>query len=133
VAPFAGLTSDGAAGEDGDAGVTVSVAVRVAPAVPVIVTGVDDETADVVTVNVRPVLPAATATLAGTVAAAVLLLDSDTTVPPDGAALVSVTVPCELPPPATLAGLNERAESVGALGVPGFTVSTAPHVVFSTA
>jgi hypothetical protein len=99
----------------------------------VIVTGVDDDTADVVTVNVRLVLPAATATLAGTVAAAGLLLDSDTTVPPDGAALVSVTVPCELLPPVTLAGLNDSAESVGALAVPGFTVSTAPHVVFSTA
>jgi hypothetical protein len=111
----------------------VSVAVRVAPADPVIVTGVDADTADVVTVKVRLVLPAATVTLAGTVATDVLLLDSETTVPPDGAALVSVTVPCELPPPVTLAGLNESAESVGALGVPAFTVSTAPQVVFSTA
>ena len=105
---------------------------RVAPADPVIVTGVDDDTADVVTVNVRLVLPAETVTLAGTVATGVLLLDSDTTVPPDGAALVSVTVPCDVLPPTTVAGLNEIAESVGAL-VPAVTVRTAPHVVFSSA
>ena len=133
MAPFAGLTSDGAAGTDVAGGVTVSVAVRVAPADPVIVTGVEADTADVVTVNVRLVLPAATVTLAGTVATDVLLLDSETTVPPDGAALVRVAVPCEVPPPARLAGLSESAESVGALGVPAFTVRTAPHVVLSTA
>ena len=37
--------------------------------------------------------PAATVTLAGTVAAEVLSLDSDTTAPPAGAALDNVTVP----------------------------------------
>jgi hypothetical protein len=94
VAPFAGLTSAGAAGVEGDdGGVTLSVAVRVAPEVPEIVTSVEVVTADVVTVKVPLVLPAPTVTLAGTAATAVLLLESDTTVPPDGAALVSVTVP----------------------------------------
>jgi hypothetical protein len=132
VAPFAGLTSEGAAGGEVDGGVTFSDAVRDAPADPVIVTGVDAVTADVVTVKVRLVLPAATVTLAGTVATDVLLLDSDTTVPPDGAAPVKVTVPCELLPPTTVVGLNETAESVGTL-VPAVTVSTAPHVVLSSA
>lgn len=130
--PFAGLTSEGAAGGDVDGGVTLNDAVRVAPADPVIVTGVDDDTDDVVTVNVRLVLPAETVTLAGTVATDVLPLDSDTTVPPDGAALASVTVPCDVLPPTTMAGLKEIAESVGAL-VPAVTVRTAPHVVFSSA
>ena len=74
-------------------GVTVSVAVCVAPPdVPVIVTGVDALTAAVVTVNGALVAPAATVTLAGTVAAA-FLLDSVTTAPPAGAALVNVAVP----------------------------------------
>ena len=46
----------------------------------------------VVTVNVALVLPAATVTDAGTLAA-VLLLVSDTVAPPVGAALPSVIVP----------------------------------------
>jgi hypothetical protein len=106
--------------------------VRDAPDEPEIVTGVDVVTADVVTVNVLLVLPAATITLEGTVATAVLLLESETTAPPDGAAPVSVTVPCDVFPPTTLVGLNERAESVGPL-VPGVTVRTAPQVVLRTA
>lgn len=132
VAPFAGLTRDGAAGVGTAGGVIVNVAVRVAPDEPEIVTGVDVVTAVVVTVNVLLVLPAATVTLEGNAATAVLLLESDTTVPADGAALVSVTVPCEVFPPTTLVGLNEMAESVGAL-VPGVTVRTAPHVVLRSA
>ncbi len=39
--------------------------------------------------------PAATVTLAGTRAANVLLLESDTMAPPDGAAPLNVTVPVE--------------------------------------
>jgi hypothetical protein len=132
VAPLAGLTRDGAAGVGTDGGVTLSDAVRVAPELPETVTDVDAVTADVVTVNVLLVLPAATVTLDGTVATAVLLLESDTTVPADGAALVNVTVPCDVFPPTTLDGLTEMAESVGAL-VPGVTVSTAPQVVFRSA
>jgi hypothetical protein len=46
----------------------------------------------VVTVNVALVLPAATVTVEGTVAADVLLLDKDIIAPPVGAALPSVIV-----------------------------------------
>ena len=62
-------------------------------------------TAVVVTVNVALELPAATVTLRGTVAAA-LLLDSDTTMPPVGAAPFSVTVPCDVLPPVTVVGFS---------------------------
>jgi hypothetical protein len=50
-------------------------------------------------VNVALVEPAWIVTLVGTVATAVLLLDRVTTVPPDGAGLLNVTVPRELLPP----------------------------------
>ena len=115
-------------------GITVSVAVRAAPDEPEIVTGVEAVTADVVTVKLLLVLPALIVTLDGTVAADVLLLESDTTVPPDGAALVRVAVPCDVFPPTTLDGLNEIDERVGAgVPVPAVTVRTAPQVVFSSA
>ena len=55
-------------------------------------TGVDDETDEVFTVNVAVEFPAETVTLAATVAAA-LLLDNETTAPPEGALELSVTVP----------------------------------------
>ena len=58
------------------------------------------------TVNVAEVAFAGTVTLAGTYAAAVLLLDSVTTAPPAGAALVSLTVPVEEVPQTTEAGLR---------------------------
>src|SRR5206468_3670755 len=62
------------------AGVTVSCADRVAPPlVAEIVTVVDIVTALVVTPNIAVVLPGATLTAPGTVATAVLLLDSVTT------------------------------------------------------
>lgn len=60
--------------------------VAVITAVVVVVTDV------VVTVNEALVFPAATVTLPGTLAEP-LLLESETTEPPDGAALDSVTVP----------------------------------------
>ena len=60
----------------------------------------------VVTVNVAVVAFAATATLAGTCAAAVLLLERVTTAPPDGAGPFNVTVPTEEVPPITEAGLT---------------------------
>jgi len=92
-------------------------------------TVVDAATALVLTVNVALVAPAATATLDGTLAAAVLLLDSATTAPPDGAAPLSVTVPVEdCTPPTTLVGFTESEESVGAGGGAGVTVSGADLV-----
>jgi hypothetical protein len=67
-------------------GFTVNVAVRVTPpALAVIVTGVDVVTTLVGIAKVALVAPQATDTLAGTVAAAVLLLDNETAKPPDGA------------------------------------------------
>ena len=75
----------------------------------------------VVTVKVALVAPAATVTLAGTVATAVLLLDSVTTAPPLGAAPLRVTVPCEELPPVTLVGFSVSEDRVTA----GETVSVA--------
>jgi len=132
LAPFAGTTSAGAAGVDAAPVFTVSVALRLAPRVPVITADVDEDTACVLTVKVPLVLPAGTVTLPGTVAAA-LLLESVTTRPPDGAAAVSVTVPCDVPPPATVDGLSDTVDRVGVLAAPGVTVSTAPHVVLRSA
>ncbi len=86
-------------------------------------------TALVLTVNVALVAPAATVTLDGTLAAAVLLLDSATAAPPDGAAPLSVTVPVEdCVPPTTLVGFTVNEESVGAGGGAGVTVSDADLV-----
>src|SRR5206468_11104086 len=65
--------------------------------------------------------PAAPVTLVGTVATAVLLLARVTTAPPVGAAALKVTVPVEVLPPATVAGLRFSEERV----VAGVTVSTA--------
>src|SRR5258708_24532466 len=79
-------------------------------------TVVDAATALVLTVNVALVAPAATVTLDGTLAAAVLLLDSATAAPPDGAAPLSVTVPVEdCVPPTPLVGctVNERSAGAG--------------------
>ena len=55
--------------------------------------------------------PAGTVTLGGTVATVVSWLESATTRPPAGAAPLSVTVPVELSPPITVAGLSESASS----------------------
>jgi hypothetical protein len=59
-----------------------------------------------VTVKVALLTPDAMLTLAGTVAAAVLLLESVTTTPDDGAAALSVTVPWDVLPPTTLVGFS---------------------------
>jgi hypothetical protein len=103
VAPLAGLSSDGVAGVGG---FTVKTAVRETPsAVAEIVAAVTDETELVVTEKDLLVLPAVTVTLAGTLAAAESS-DRVTTVPPDGATALSVTVPVEVLPPVTLDGLS---------------------------
>ena len=80
-------------------------------------------TALVLTVNVALLAPAATVTLAGTVAVDVLLLVRVTAAPPVGAGPLSVTVPVEGDPPVTLAGLTAIAESVAEPG--GAAVSEA--------
>ena len=87
-----------------------------------IVTPVVALTAAVVIAKVVFVAPPLTVTLAGAVATAALLLPSDTTMPLDGAALVSVTVPCDGLPPITLVGLRATVDSAGLGGaVPAFT------------
>jgi hypothetical protein len=80
------------------------------------VTGVLDVTALVATAKVALVAPAATVTPAGT-ETDVLLLESDTCAPPPGAAADSVTVPVELLPPTTLAGLTPTDTSAAGPGV----------------
>jgi hypothetical protein len=92
-------------------GVTVRFADLVKFRVAEIATTVEELTGNVVIVNVAEVAPAATVTLAGTVAAAVLLLDRVTTAPPVGAAPLRVTVPVEVLPVVTLIGFNDTEES----------------------
>ena len=82
------------------------------------VTDVEAVTLLVLTVNVALLTPAATVTLAGTVAAAVLSLESETTAPPLGAGPLRVTVPVEGDPPVTLIGLSAIEESAGEPGGP---------------
>jgi hypothetical protein len=71
----------------------------------------------VVTGNVADVAFAATVTLTGTWAAAVLLLDRATTAPPGGAGPVSRTVPVEEVPPITEVALTPSELTVGATTV----------------
>jgi hypothetical protein len=78
------------------------------------VTDVEPATPLVVIAKVAVVAPAVTVTLAGTVAAA-LLLDNATDAPPTGAALLRVTVPVEELPPTTLVGFTVRFEIVAGL------------------
>jgi len=91
------------------------------------VTGVDVVTALVLTVNVALLAPAATVTLAGTVAVDVLLLVRVTAAPPAGAGPLSVTVPVEdCAPPVTVVEFSVSVESVGEAC--GATVSEAVWV-----
>ena len=76
------------------------------------VTDAEAVTLLVLTMNVALLAPAATVTLAGTVAVDVLLLERETAAPPLGAAALSVTVPVEVYPPVTLVGLSATDESV---------------------
>ena len=88
------------------------------------VTEVDAATVLVVTVKVALVAPAGTVTLEGTLATAVLLLESVTWAPPAGAGPLRVTVPVEdCTPPTTLAGFSASDERGG--GGEGVTVREA--------
>ena len=103
---------------------TIRLAVLVTPFwVADIVTVVGFDTTLVETVKVAVLAPAATRTLAGTVAAAVLLLERVTVTPPVGAAPVTVTVPVDVLPPETFVGFNVRVDNAG-----GFTVRMAVFV-----
>ena len=94
-----------------------SVALRVTPAaLPVMVAVVEALTVPVAMAKVALVVPWATNTLAGTDAAAWLLV-SVTTAPPFGAAAERVAVPCTVLPPTTLDGLSAMADSTGAAGM----------------
>jgi len=87
------------------------------------VTAADAVTALVLTVKAALVAPAGTVTLEGTVAAAVLLLESVTCAPPAGAGPLNVNVPVEdCAPPITLVGLSVSDESVTDGGGAGATV-----------
>src|SRR5262245_38291986 len=107
-----------AGGGGGGTGRTVSVAVRVVPLkVAEMVTLFVAATVTVLIVKVALVAPAGIVTLAGVEATPGLLLDNVTTAPPLGAAVVNVTVPCEVLPPTRLVGFSAREERVGAAGV----------------
>lgn len=69
--------------------------------------------------TVALVAPTGTVTLAGTVATAVLLLESVTSAPPEGAAAVKVTVPVEKLPPTTDVGLMLTADRLAGAGTAG--------------
>jgi hypothetical protein len=105
-------------------GATVRMAVGLDPPYAAVsVTGVEEATAVVLTVNEALVPPCGTVTEAGTVAAALLLLKL-TTAPPAGACPPSVTVAVDGLPPVTVAGLTLRVPAVG-----GVTVRVAGSVV----
>ena len=74
---------------------------------------VDAATALVLIVKVALLFPAGTVTLEGTLAAAVLLLESATCAPPAGAVPLNVTVPVEEFPPVTVAGFSVSEETAG--------------------
>ena len=93
---------------------TVNVAVRVVlPSFAEMVTDAEVATGFVVTVKLAVVAPAATVTFGGTVAAAVLLLDTVTVNPPGGAAAVRVIVPVEELPPVTAVGFTPTDDNPG--------------------
>jgi hypothetical protein len=93
--------------EEREGGVTVKVADFVAPPNAAEIVAVDTApTAVVVTEKVAVVAPAATVTLAGTVATEVLSLDNVTAAPPAGAGVANVMLPVEGVPPATLVGFK---------------------------
>ena len=74
-------------------------------------------TGTLVTVTVAVASFAATDTVAGTVATAVLLLVNVTIAPPLGAGPLSVTVPTDEVPPVTLAGFSVTEATPGGVTV----------------
>src|SRR6266852_1721931 len=121
--------------ETASGGGTVSEVVRVPLASAAErVTEVAALTFDVVTGKFALVVPPGTVTLAGTEATPGLLLERATVVPPAGAAIASVTVPCAVLPPATVEGLTDSESELGiwypVMLVP--TSSLAPHRSTST-
>jgi hypothetical protein len=114
-------------------GLTVSVAVaEVPPEAAVIVAEAAVATAVVVIVNVPEVAPAATVTLAGGTALA-LLEDKVTTSPPVGAGPVKVTVPVEDVPPTTDVGETVRLVGTGGVIVSTFVTDVPPAVAVMVA
>src|SRR5215203_538534 len=84
-------------------------------------------TTEIYTLSLHDALPiSGTVTDAGTLATA-LELESDTASPPVGAAPESVTVPVELAPEVTVAGLSPTAVALGPT-VTGSRVSVADNV-----
>src|SRR6185503_496528 len=101
----------------------VSAAVCVVPPKEAeIVTGVAAATALVVTGKVAVLVPAATVTLAGTLAAP-LLLASATCAPPEGAGPLNVTVATEAVPPVTFAGATTSDCTPGWAAAAGTSVA----------
>jgi hypothetical protein len=99
-------------------GFTVSDAVLVVPPYEAeIITCVELVTALVLTIKVVLLAPAATVTLAGTIAADPLL-ESETPAPPVGAAPLRLTVPVDGDPPLTVMGLSPSEYSVVVPGGP---------------
>jgi len=113
---------------DSAAGFTVSTAVFTPFRVAEMLTGVVAETPLVVTVNVPVVAPAAIVMAAGVLAAAVLLEDRATDIPPVGADAFKVTVAVLLAPETTVVGVNTKVETTM-----GLIVSTADLTPLSVA
>ena len=90
------------------------------------VAAVEALTVPAVTVNVAEVDPARTVTLAGTLAAVVLELESVTTAPPVPAAAVKLTVPVPVWPLAIVLGLTETP-----LNAAGGGVMVSPNVLLT--
>ena len=118
------VAGGGGGGGGATTGLIVSVALRVMPLnVPLIPALEVALTLVVLTVKVAEVAPAATVTLAGTVAAALLLARLTTVAA--GAAALNVTLPWTVFPPTTVLDdkVNDVSESGVGFGAAGVTVT----------